>query len=1079
VEGNEAEKYLDLLEREMIVHANTQTSDPHAIKKLLEGDTVALYAAVDLWTTYVENNPVSKTVRLIRELGWPIGKASKVVMLGRGKSLLELLSGKKLMRFITLVMAAHKAVMVQAHAEREAEETWFEWFRYCILQFFIAHPFLSAAAKFASAIFAIMCIAYFLTVVFTATLNALEHLLECLVAAGKRCYRRTKRLYIPNPVLRNPKTEVDVKTFALVEKVSIYKGPDGNFYRFSEESKLMELEQHHHKSAESVHPGSTITRAKSMDYAVAKVYANGAYQGMCVRHQDYLVSAAHVLKHMNSTTEVTLVSARGVSTFDGAIVLNAPFNDIAVIRITSHTVWSDLQMRSAVSVPATAIPQYCRVYGSKAGDKQSDVWESDGNGALNMGTYYHRISTEQGFSGTPLITSRSDAKETKVIAIHQCGGYPPLTNEAYPFDNIVRWLKHPLMSRKVKENSPEYFRKFMALHADEVRNKIVAKDYVYDQNTSDYFVMINGKYRWFSGDEFDELMDADFNLQQEDNRQQEKEDAEKEDREFEEKYARQHSENPFESSGVVPPASTDKQAPVALTKSQLRRKRRRERDANQVVADSQPREEKKQESSGEIPGKVPIEPRSWFELASPIAPLRAGATKNKYVESLDVNKHYPEFARKVEYKFPTSDLEDEIRSFNFQSDKFNLTPPPSTPALNAALNDCEEIFRGHEFEIPLDAFSDVHIERAIALCDMSKTPGAVYMREGLTSNQQVLDKLGKAGLIDEVRKRLQSYEACTPEQARYAAAPLRAFRKYEGHNPKKVATNRWRLIYGVDFIDLIVDRMLWTEYTAKANNNFINTPSKIGYAMLKGGANKLIKRAQKVSDKWDSFDAAFFDMTVPGWGNDATHALRKRKCLNATPKWTKIADNRQISLNYGTIAFSNGTVIKKLIAGLRVSGGLLTLDENSQFVTMLRVLYEIDNKATLRADQMIAMGDDSVQADIDDREKFVAWLAKKGIVFTIEAETGTFDKQNFCSADYLLLEDGTYVHVPRNWDKTTFALCHPKNMVAIGDTLGSLCLEYAYHPAFHVLHQLLRQHAPEKWHSADYYKSYHSDLERA
>jgi len=195
-------------------------------------------------------------------------------------------------------------------------------------------------------------------------------------------------------------------------------------------------------------------------------------------------------------------------------------------------------------------------------------------------------------------------------------------------------------------------------------------------------------------------------------------------------------------------------------------------------------------------------------------------------------------------------------------------------------------------------------------------------------------------------------------------------------------------------------------------------------------------------------------------------------------RWKFLSEHRAMASDYGSFVFSDGTHCRKTIAGMMTSGKLTTIDSNSKILCLYRVLYDISRHEPSNADELVAMGDDSVQHGVVPEDFCFYLKTELGVTFTIESMLGLFEDQNFCSMDFKLIE-GSFVGVPRNWSKTIYALCHPekKKLATLGNALMSVCLEYAFHPNFRVLHHALATYFPQLNRSVSWFKSVHTGFE--
>lgn len=431
---------------------------------------------------------------------------------------------------------------------------------------------------------------------------------------------------------------------------------------------------------------------------------------------------------------------------------------------------------------------------------------------------------------------------------------------------------------------------------------------------------------------------------------------------------------------------------------------------------------------------------------------------------------------------PPMSSEAEIDSFDFQASSVNLTEKPSK--VNEALDYMERAYGAVKWKIRQDFCSKAHIREVIEYIRdklPEKSPGAIYLRQGLCTNGDVINILGVEGVLAAVEARIE--ELLTGD-ARYAADPIRIFIKREPHKASKAMEKRWRLIWGISLIDQIIDRLLYQPVLDAEIENCASIPAKPGYSFKYGGTDRMVRQYDDGEDDWISFDAKSFDITAPSWALQAARDLNERLCLTTDQdllaQWRALSLARELATQYGTFVFSNGVVCRKVKPCIQPSGRLTTISTNCKIVILLRFLYDLEKGREPRGGSIIAMGDDTVQK-LKDFEDFVVWLKGKGINFTVESEPGKFASQNFCSTRFEKNHDGVYVPIPLNWKKNSYELCHPEAKIAKdaerlrenrSSCLQSLCCEYSYSEHFQELHSMLASYAPpEKFRSKAFFRN--------
>lgn len=447
------------------------------------------------------------------------------------------------------------------------------------------------------------------------------------------------------------------------------------------------------------------------------------------------------------------------------------------------------------------------------------------------------------------------------------------------------------------------------------------------------------------------------------------------------------------------------------------------------------------------------------------------------------------------YVDPPLSSDAEIDSFNFQVEAVNKTEKPKN--LEAAMQRVERRYQSSRWKVREDFLSDQHINDILDIMQFKqgkRTPGAIFMRNGCTTNTAVFAKFGRAAVFKMVKNRLFELLDRTKDH-RYVCDAIRIFIKREAHKKSKALQKRWRLIWGVSLIDQCIDRLLYAEVCEKEIEMYEEIPSKPGLGFMHGTTHKLVSKYSNGSKKWISFDAKSFDISCPGWGLAAVREINERLCSNPFGSqwelWKQLSEAREQAALYGKFVFSNGVVCLKTKPCIQPSGRFTTISTNCKLVVLLRDLDDIDEGREFAQDNIIAMGDDTVQDGLDDPQRFVDNLKRKyGVQFTIESEQGEFCDQNFCSKKFAKTKDGVYVPVPLNWDKNVYELCNvERKVVKSGETqmtlnragaLSSLCAEYAFHEKFNLLHEKLAMLDGGRWfNSKNYFQNLVTGFEGA
>lgn len=442
------------------------------------------------------------------------------------------------------------------------------------------------------------------------------------------------------------------------------------------------------------------------------------------------------------------------------------------------------------------------------------------------------------------------------------------------------------------------------------------------------------------------------------------------------------------------------------------------------------------------------------------------------------------------YQFPKNTFENEIASFNVQSDKFNMKPAPDSTVIRRALDRLELMYAPSVWTIRDDFCSDEHIKNVIenvAKESKKKNSGAVFCRQGTPTNEEVFKKLSIDGVFAMTKERIENLLVSEEslDSLDKMSDPIRVFIKKEHHKKAKIESKRLRLIWGVSLIDQIIDRILYQPMLDKAIEKYKEIPSKVGMSFKHGGVNNLVVQYENKSENWESFDAHSYDFTVSGWKQDVIlqlneRLLQKEECA-ALAKWRVLSKARHFAINNCSFAFSNGACFRQTKPGRQNSGHLLTIDNNCKGTVLDRVLYDIHKNVPTNKKSIIVMGDDSVQDGLDSALDYCKWVEENcGVELTVEGKRGKFSQQNFCSTDFKLF-GSTWVSNPRNWMKTVASICNyeKKKAKVQPEALDSIAGEYVFNENFDWLHSKLRSMHPAKCRSKQYYQSLHLGYEVA
>lgn len=450
-------------------------------------------------------------------------------------------------------------------------------------------------------------------------------------------------------------------------------------------------------------------------------------------------------------------------------------------------------------------------------------------------------------------------------------------------------------------------------------------------------------------------------------------------------------------------------------------------------------------------------------------------------------------AHKSDYEWPEMGSAAEIKSFNMQIARIEGFEAPTAERTERVLNVMETLWGAATYELPKDFMEMSHIVRE---CEKvrdhfgDKTPGAILMRQGMSTNDDVFAKLELKGVAAMVMERIEwllSEDDPTPIGQR--SDPNRIFVKREGHKKEKIVEGRVRLIWSPSLIDRIVDQILYSESLAAEIENCSEIPNKVGYNFKNGGTDRFVRRHLKVPGSWTSFDASGHDINCRGYQLKAENDLVRRLNRTQGPKrelWERLNSRRFEATFIGSAAFSDGTLVIFNQLMIVRSGLLRTISINGRIVTSNKIHFDVERGKKSNPDGIVSLGDDTMANDVHDQDgtcsQYIAHVKKLGNKLTQESVTGKFEDQNFISMIWKqVLVHGTaiWVSIPLNWYKNTWNLCNieKSKLQHLGDSLHSACLEYAYHDNFPILHAKLSEMFPEKYKSAEYYRSHHHILQ--
>lgn len=306
------------------------------------------------------------------------------------------------------------------------------------------------------------------------------------------------------------------------------------------------------------------------------------------------------------------------------------------------------------------------------------------------------------------------------------------------------------------------------------------------------------------------------------------------------------------------------------------------------------------------------------------------------------------------YSFPPRNGVAEERSLEVHLSRFVLcescrSRPPHPLVLKAQAYVLRE-FRSTMYEVPEDFMSRDHFLRCLAEVDKDSSPGYPLMRRYATNGDMLYN--GKGELIPE---RVEYLWQMVQNQIRIRQThPIRLFIKYEPHKEAKIEQGRFRLIFSVSIVDTMIDRMLLSPFLGALMENWLRTPSMIGWTPLYGGWKVLPHDSV-------GYDLTAWEYTVADWMIESFFVLAQELQVGY-PKgdWAELLSWRLNALfNRPEVILSHGRKYRLEINGIMKSGSYITIAANT---LMQRVLMVVACFASGREEVpwQLAMGDDGL-----------------------------------------------------------------------------------------------------------------------
>lgn len=263
-------------------------------------------------------------------------------------------------------------------------------------------------------------------------------------------------------------------------------------------------------------------------------------------------------------------------------------------------------------------------------------------------------------------------------------------------------------------------------------------------------------------------------------------------------------------------------------------------------------------------------------------------------------------------------------------------------------------FKNAVYELPPDIMSRDHFVRTLDELQKDSSPGFPLMRRYATNGVLFWDSEGE--LIEE---RVEMVWQMVRHQLKERKChPIRLFIKHEPHKKAKMDQRRYRLIYSVSVIDTIIDRMLLGSFAEALMQNWLVTPSMIGWSPLYGGWKVLPHESV-------GYDLSAWEYTVTQWLIQAFLRIAQElrvggPVITDYGPWDELLAWRIDCLfNKATVILSSGRKFKLLVYGIMKSGSFITIMANTIMQRVLMVLVCL-LCGLKRVPRQLAMGDDGL-----------------------------------------------------------------------------------------------------------------------
>lgn len=258
--------------------------------------------------------------------------------------------------------------------------------------------------------------------------------------------------------------------------------------------------------------------------------------------------------------------------------------------------------------------------------------------------------------------------------------------------------------------------------------------------------------------------------------------------------------------------------------------------------------------------------------------------------------------------------------------------------------------------------------------------------------------------------------------------PVRVFIKGEPHPTKKVAQQRWRLIFAVSIVDQVLERLLTGTQNKREIRSWFTNPSAPGLGLSDDAQLKHLY--DRIIGLINGKTCAEADVTGWDWSvqeDELMEEAEQRILLgHMSPLAAKCTRVRFMCVSRSVYAMPDGTLLVLRGNGVQLSGTYCTSSSNSR----IRVVcaYRVG------ADWAVAMGDDCVEDEVENAVEKYAELGHPLKMY--ESRTDSFE---FCST--IFSSEGAW---PVDGTKTLFRLIEQKQITP--ELLHQFTMEMRNHP---------------------------------